>query len=99
MDDPFKEDDIGKSMLDEIKALCDNLLRPLILEPFTDPGFERSVEKLRAIVNETQNYIDRLRTAAAHFPKWPKYCRFKTYSMKLVVFLMALALLGFLIQT
>ena len=54
------QDDVNKLTLAEIEALRDNLLRPLLFEPINDPGFKRPVAKLRAIVAETFDFIDRL---------------------------------------
>jgi hypothetical protein len=46
--------------LDEINKLRDNLLRPMLLEPVIDPGFERPVEKLRFLNTETKECLDSL---------------------------------------
>jgi len=58
-------DDVDRMTLAEIKALRDGLLRPLLFEPVNDPGFERPVEKLRALVAETREFQERLNTSSA----------------------------------
>jgi hypothetical protein len=58
-------DDVDKLTLAEIEALRDGLLRPLLFEPVNDPGFERPVEKLRALVAETRGFQERLNTCSA----------------------------------